>query len=64
MVRQVGRGVGGHVVVGCEAQGSVGLGFGLLDGAGGLVGGHTAVGVGRVLVIRKPVRLVEHDVIQ
>lgn len=64
LLRQVGRGVGGHVVVGCEAQGSRGSGFGLLGGPGGLVGGHAAVGVGRVLVVRKPVRLVEHDVIQ
>ena len=43
LLRQVGRGVGGHAVVGCEAQGSRGTGFGLLGGPGCLVGGHTAV---------------------
>ena len=64
LLRQVGRGVGGRVVVGCEAQGSRGSGFGLLGGPFRRVGGHAAVGVGRVLVIRKLVRLVEHDVIQ
>ncbi len=86
LLRQVGRGVGGHVVVGCETHaaiglsegtvpdvlvrdclhGSGGLGFGGLDGVlpAAFVRRNLAGGVGRVLVVREPVRLVEHDVVK